>query len=190
MPDDFNTALSKSANMFKTLCVPLLTPLLPDTEFISIEEHTSSYSQKILDMLAGIDVWVIHKNPSGVRGLASRIQYGKNWQTFTVRKQRESGASTEYEKRKHAMSNDYIYPYFTLQAYIKDDEIEGMAICFTHALYKIIEQGLCETRKTGDSQIGQAIFYVVHWDTFEPDDIRIYVKNQGWTQNNKHQEAA
>lgn len=190
MPDNFNTALSKSANLFKTLCVPLLQPLLPDTEFISIEEHTSAYSQKILDMLAGIDVWVIHKNPSGIRGLASRIQYGKNWQTFTVRKQRESGAATEYEKRKTAISDDYLYPFFTLQAYVQNNEIEGMAICYTKALYKVIEQGLCETRRTGSGQIGQAIFYVVHWDSFKSDDIRIYVKNQGWTTIIKEQQAA
>ena len=73
---------------------------------------------QVLDMRCGIDYLLV--TADGVRGIASRIQHGHCWRTFTVRASKTNGATTEYEKRSVALLHDFIYPYWTVQAYIHE----------------------------------------------------------------------
>lgn len=112
---------------------------------------------KTLDIYAGIDYLLVSKK--GIRGLASRIQAGNSYQTFTVRAEKASGAKTEFEKRVDALSEDYLYPYYTMQAYYQSDKIE-YAICRTKDLYRFI---LNNEDKVKKNRTTNAEFYIVNW---------------------------
>jgi len=175
MPDDFNDAIKKAVNHFD-LCKPVIEKML-GCEIINIENSNNEHD-KIIDMKAGIDAWVCYD--SHVRGLASRIQIGKSYETFTIRCERESGALTEYTKRLNAIFYGHLYPHYTMQAYINNDELVSLAICHTKDLFLKIISGKCSQNRTGGDQIGQAFFYVVDWLDFDGGDIRIYTKSDGY----------
>ena len=178
MPDNFTTAIRKSSKQFEELCIPELKNLT-GCEFMCIEGNHNIKSQKMLDIMAGIDSWM-YKEEYGVIGIASRIQKGMNWETFTVRKSRVSGVKTEFDKVSKAIENGTIYPLYTVQAYVKNNEIEGMAICITKSLYQLIKDGKYKKRQTGPNQDGQACFYAVKWSDFKPGEISIFTKKNSW----------
>ena len=105
---DFTGALSKSMQQFECVLRDELSKTLKG-ELKVVEGITIPEMAKLLDTLAGIDVWYINRL-NGMRGIASRIQTGVNYKTFTVRNKRKSGAKTEYEKRKIAIEKGYLYP--------------------------------------------------------------------------------
>jgi hypothetical protein len=161
---DFRGALSRSAQQFKTILEPELQQILKG-KFEVVEGVTVDQLAKLLDALAGIDVWHIDKI-KGIRGIALRIQTGKYWKTFTVRNKRESGAKTEYEKRKYAIEHGYLYPYLTVQAYISPEgKLKGFAIARTVDIMSAIDAGFSGTRHTGEKQVGQAEFFWISWKT-------------------------
>ncbi|MBA7512959.1 hypothetical protein ES705_04968 [subsurface metagenome] len=95
---------------------------------------------QILDMVCGIDyIWVRDKK---VRGIASRVQWGHNYDTFTIRYERKSGTETEYKKRLEAIKEKESFrPYLTMQMYCdneKENELESLAIIKTEDLFEII----------------------------------------------------
>jgi len=119
---------------------------------------------RLLDITGGIDY--LHESPHGLlRGIASRVQSGsRNWATFTIRKERSSGARTEYEKRCAAIAANALYPFFTVQSYFDTQgQLLGYAIVRTDQLFKVIQQGQYSENQTGDRQIGQATFFYVLW---------------------------
>lgn len=174
MPDDFNVSIEKSSTIFEQLCVPELKKEF-NCEFISIEKNQDIHSHKIMDTMAGIDALAFKKD-EGVRGVASRIQYGKVWNTFTIRKSRESGVTTEFEKISKAIEDDNMRSFYTVHAYVNHNNIEAMAICLTKSLFQLIRDGKFTVKKTNPDQKGQAEFYVVKWSDFEPGDIHIFTK--------------
>ena len=73
---------------------------------------------KLFDQYSGIDaVQIVNRQ---LRAVAIRVQWGKAWDTFTIRYKRKNGSKTEYQKRAEAILNDrgYFYPYLTIQAYL------------------------------------------------------------------------
>ena len=171
--------LRKSSKQFKDIIIPELIKIFSDSQYEIVEGVTIEEFAKMLDTLAGIDVWQIEKN-RGIRGIASRIQPSDyNHKTFTVRKERESGASTEYEKRKFAIENDYLYPYFTLQAYLtKDGKLLDFACAKTTDVMDMIDKGLCYVNGTNEDKIGQATFFVVDWDEMIKNGYQIYIHSK------------
>lgn len=145
-------------------------------KYISIEGQASDALYQMFDMQCGIDVWCYNK--FGARGLASRIQVSsKSWRSFTIRKSRKSGAITEYEKRKKAISENWLYPYYTMQAYINKSEVLlEFAICKTEELIKYIEEGNATIKETNPNQQGQAEFYVIYWDQYKKLDNNLVIK--------------
>ena len=163
MAGNFRQSLSASIIGFNQHIKPSLEKILSG-ELVSVEGNTLDETSRLLDTLAGIDIWWV--NPKhGMRGIASRIQPGRNWRTFTIRKDRDSGAKTEYEKRKNAIDNEFLYPVITYQAYVGEHGV-SIGIGHTKDIINCIENGLCDERRTGDDQDGQATFYVVKWDVF------------------------
>jgi len=94
----------------------------------------------MMDQHSGIDY--IRENEIGLQGIASRVQWGKAWDTFSIRTKRRTGAETEFEKRKKQIKHNYFYPFFTLQAYFdnrSDNNLLSVGIIKTTELYNIIE---------------------------------------------------
>ena len=179
MPNDFAGALSESAARFDAIVKPELLGVLGG-DFRTVEGVTIDEMAKLLDTLAGIDVWHID-SLRGIRGLASRIQTtSRDWHTFTIRKSRASGAKTEYEKRKLAIENGYLYPYFTMQAYISegDQRLISFAVAKTADIIEMIDEGHCRENHTGHAQIGQAGFYVVDWYEMKSLQYPIRIRNK------------
>lgn len=174
-----NSAVAKDLKESSKRFVNVVQPKLKDVlkgEFNIVEGVTIEEMAKILDTLAGIDVWHID-SLRGIRGIASRIQpSNKNWHTFTIRHKRKSGAMTEYQKRKYAIENNYLYPYLTLQAYTtKDDKLIAYAMARTKDIFEMIDKGHYKTNNTGDDQIGQASFFIVDWYDMRNKEYKIII---------------
>ena len=172
MPSDFQTASQQSKSDFIRLLQKPLEQLLEGN--ITSTEGEDKVGQ-LLDTRAGIDAILDHPK-YGLLGIGIRIQYGRDYRTFTIRKQRESQAKTEYAKHADAMLEDAITTKFNIHAYV--DEKTGMilsaAIALTRDIYDCIDQNLCEVRVTGNDQIGQATFYVVDWNTLYHNKMWIH----------------
>ncbi len=102
---------------------------------------------EIFDTYAGIDA--VHVWRGNVRGVAVRVQWGKNYKTFTIRYKRHTGAPTEYHKRIAAIkgANGALYPYLTIQAYAdkrNGGRLLGYAVAKTAGMYEYIEKRLSE----------------------------------------------
>ena len=132
-----------------------------DCQIISVEGNGKLAEQ--LDMISGIDYLV--KTENGLRGLASRMQISKCWETFTIRLSKNNISKTEYEKRKQSIQNDFIYPYYTLQAYFGENSVD-YAICKTKGLYELIER---YPKRTKQRSTSNANFIVVQWDDLGED---------------------
>ncbi len=178
--DNFATALKKSSINFENYFKEAVLVVLGG-EFEVVEGVTKYQMAKTLDMLAGIDLW--HFNTKhGIRGVANRIQDGKNWRTFTVRKNRDYGINTkkksvktEYEKRKSAIEGDFLYPILTLQGYLSyENKVLGFAIAKTKDIIAMIDSGYYKINRTGPLQDGQAEFYIVSWDDMKAAGHKIY----------------
>jgi len=169
-PNDFSTAMNESREAFvKYVRDPLATILggkIVQTEGNGEVGH-------LLDIHAGIDALLIHPQ-FGVLGIAVRIQYDKNWRTFTVRMKRETQVRTEFAKLLAAQVNGGITPKLMVQAYVdrENGRLLGAAVAQTEDVYQCIASGPCETRQTSDDQIGRAAFHVVDWDTLKNNRIR------------------
>jgi len=172
--DNFKTALKKSSSNFNCFFKDAVLEVLGG-EFEVVEGVTQYKMAKTLDMLAGIDLW--HFNTKhGIRGVANRIQYGKCWETFTIRKSRDSGVKTEYEKRKFAIENEFLYPVLTLQGYLSyDNVLIAFAIAKTKDIIAMIDNGFCTVKKTGEEQKGQADFYIIQWADLKVQGYKIYI---------------
>jgi hypothetical protein len=172
MPNDFQTAARQSHNDFMRLLRQPLEKLL-EGNIVSTEGNGEI--GQLLDTRGGIDAILDHPK-FGLFGIGIRIQYGHNYRTFTIRKQRETQAKTEYGKYTDALVENAIIPKLTIHAYI--DEKTGMllsaAIALTRDIYDCIHRGHCDVRVTGNDQIGRAAFYVVDWDTLRNNGKWIY----------------
>lgn len=160
--------LSASVSDFERAVKPQLMKVLDADKIESIESHTSKEMKNILDENAGIDLWVVHKDGT-IRGLASRVQWGHNFKTFTIRKSRETGAETEYEKRKRSIDNDALYPHYTCHSYFdtKEGDLLGFAVCKTVDLFDAIDNGYFRVNRTTNAD-----FYIIKWDDVDTIDVQ------------------
>lgn len=168
--------LRESARIFKTMVWPSISHWFSGGELVPVEAVTNEEMSEKLDTLAGIDAWHV-KQDSGMRGIASRVQWTDNpYNTFTVRKERESGIETEYEKRKRAINGDrgWLYPEITVQAYVSKDKSELLSAgaIKTKKLIGFIDEKDVEMKTAYDRQTGDwAKFYVVPWSGLK--DVKI-----------------
>lgn len=189
MSEPWAIDLKESSKDFLEIVYPQIKDWFGDGELIPVESVTKSDMAKKLDMYSGIDNWHIVTN-EGIRGLSSRVQYYKDWSTFTVRLGRITGARTQYAKKLHAIEKDYLYPYWTIQSYLnkkeKDldygerNELLNAAMCKTKDLILYIKSG----KKGVDywtnfvPKGGAAYFYAVPWSLLRKNhEVKIYDEN-------------
>ena len=168
----YDNQQKQTANDFIKYVEPILKSKFNMTgEYLIVEGTISNRLASYLDMLCGIDVWYINEAKDGVRGIASRIQHGFDFKTFTIR------AKTEYKKRANAIDNNYLYPYYTLQAYIKNDRLKLMALAKTKDVINMIYNKWCDFNF---NSVDGNPFYIVKWeDMFKHDkNVVIYTADQ------------
>lgn len=161
----FKDDLQKSQKYFRSI-KPILEA---ETNSKIVEVEGQNNALKSLDLYAGIDYLLI--DDKGVRGIASRIQEGPCYRTFTIRVSKKSGAKTEFEKRIDAFADNYIYPYYTLQAYADNDKII-YAVCRTTDLYKFVFEN---PEKVQVRTTTNASFFVVNWSDI-PCSVKMLVR--------------
>jgi hypothetical protein len=176
MPTQVEADMKWSAKLFQSEVWPLIQKHLGNGKLLQMEGRPDTELARTLDMLAGIDGWHIHSH--GMRGIASRVQEtDKSWDTFTVRMARDSGAVTEFEKRRLAISESnrgWIYPALTVQAYAKtkNGPVFSCGIARTKDIIEFIERDLHEhpLKRTTN-----ACFAVCIWEKmqFFDYDVRI-----------------
>ena len=115
--------LSDSANDFQNVVWPKVSglPLVGGGSIRPVEAVAEKDFKDELDLLSGIDAWQIHHAPSTIRGIASRVQWGECYQSFSVRTRLPSGNETEFQKRQYAIQNKengHLYPHLTIQAFL------------------------------------------------------------------------
>lgn len=131
-------------------------------------EGSGDEIRQMLDLKCGIDYFQVYQTGI-VWGVASRwqaIQPGEVLHnTFTIRKERESGSLTEYDKLRQAIRRGGERPHLTMQGYYSaaDGRILSIGIARTEDIVRMIEEGHARVQKTGEGQNGQAWFYVVSW---------------------------
>lgn len=172
----FVEALQKSMSDSKEYLFPIIERVL-DGRLIVVEGDDFNETKRLLDTLAGIDLFSANHS-KGMRGVASRVQWGRAWRTFTIRKERKSGVKTEHEKRKYAIENGFLYPKITMQAYIEDDKsMVTIGIAYTEDIIKCIDDGDCYVKDTSEKQKGQASFFVVKWDDMKAKGMKLWERS-------------
>lgn len=148
-------------------------------DIIDIETHDKSLA-KLFDMYSGIDAINVYNGQ--IRGLAIRIQYGNNWNTFTIRYKRATNSKTEYEKRIEAIygDNGFLYPYITIQMYltnknILENKILSIGIVKTKDLYDYIKENF-NTIKHNKAPDGND-FLIVSFNELKNNNKKIIIKN-------------
>jgi len=196
--DNWEIDLNKSARAFHTHIRPIFIDLCGG-EIIHTEALDDCSFSRHLDIHSGIDAWHVHPD-HGARGLALRVQSMEYpFHTFTIRKSRNSGTKTEYQKRKEAIEKGWLYPHLTIQGYVSSFDDEGELLCFaigrtsqlleridaletlrsTQGEYAVLED--CYTDSTYNAD-----FYVIHWTqqnslyTHLSDDYKVKIN---WREN-------
>lgn len=161
---------------------PIVKQLLnfDEGEVIDVENQDNDACQH-LDMSCGID-YLLHLKRQGItQGAAWRAQVEHPtlgpFNSFTIRRERESGSMTEFEKRKISVKNNGIYPYYTIQAFYdqKFKNLLSLGIAKTTDILECIDKGLWDEDETGKNKVGQAKFYIVWWNVMMKNGYNIKV---------------
>lgn len=161
--------LTRSARDFVEIVWPVIAPVCGGGRLEPVELQHDHRFARDLDVLAGVDAWQV-SDGRGIRGIASRVQYGSAWPSFTIRAARTSGAETELAKRLAALNEDdagWLLPGLSAHAYL---EAEGgpllvAYVCETRPLYRYLRDGGRRTRRTNPADGNE---FLVVWI----DDLR------------------
>lgn len=186
---DFKQDLSSSSEAFMRFVWPAIKSRLGGGEIVPVESVADKGMATMLDQRSGIDAWHLSQDKQ-VRGIASRVQWGTPWNTFTVRYSRDSGAKTEYEKRKSDINSGagWLYPHLTVQAFLSGDKANGgcllsVGIIKTKSLIdacdEILDGGI-PASEGGLRRTGNASFIWAKWSWLEQKgyDIKTLGFNQ------------
>ena len=160
----------KSIRGFEKFVKPVLQSAFGAKKILPTERHNNELATA-LDQNAGIDGFVVDAD-GWTFGYSSRVQFGTNYASFSIRRSRTNGATTEYDKLNNPRQ---IKPSYHVQTFVKSDEDSAaVAIVETVDLLRYIYKHPDQWRKTKD---GETFFYIP-WR--ELKDARIYsVKADG-----------
>jgi hypothetical protein len=172
MYNSWKKDLAQSIKALESIRVSVMPKLL-EGEIFSIE-NANNEILIMLDQISGVDM--IRRNAIGLQGIAARVQYGRAWNSFTVREKRHTGAKTEMEKRLQQISGGYFYPAYTLQAYFDnpcDLNLLSIAVIDTVQLYWEIENN-----PNVKTRISDNVFKYINWDDItDKSKIKIIENN-------------
>ena len=163
---EFEQDLCNSNNVIEKI-KPIICKLLMCDSIVTVEGVNNDVC-KLLDLTCGIDYLKVTDKAGNVSGIANRIQWiDPPWppfNTFTIRKGRESGVETEFTKRKKAIDNGGLYPYLTMHTYVEagTERLLSLAVAKTTDIIDYIIKHKPEERYSVDSK-GKAWFYFCPW---------------------------
>ena len=176
---DFNKA-NKDVSKFLSFINDLTSN---GSKIIEIETSDNDVLQ-MFDKYSGVDAIQVTKD-NQLRGVAMRVQYGKAWNTFTIRYKRSSGSKTEYEKRVDAIENEKMYPQLTVQCFLSSDskEILSVGIIRTKDLYdQLKDKSIVNFRQAKED--GNTFIWT-RWQDLK--GLLFYLKDDGVYYNGKNE---
>ena len=112
----------------------------PNNSYVIVCEGDSDDLKTQLDRYAGIDMVTIDNQSQTVQGIASRVQTGMCYRTFTIRAITDNGSiDTELKKRSLAIRNGDMYPTWTIQAYICNNNLDDTKVDCTVGVVRTID---------------------------------------------------
>lgn len=181
--DDWQESMRKSAAVVQQ-AQPIFQKMFNDRDLriMQVEKKEDEVCQH-LDATCGIDYLTIRSSglTHGVSWRCQWVDSGKAYNSFTVRKTRESGAPTEYEKRKNAIERKAVYPYYAAQAFVdkNTNEIISLGLSTTEEILRYIEtEKDVKIQHTKKDQNGQAEFWVIYWTDMETFNYKIITYKQ------------
>ena len=149
----FYSDVLRSLHGFKEFTLPALKIAL-QAKLVLPTERQDNELATLLDRYAGID-GVIVTVDGWAFGYSSRVQFGKNYGAFSIRRSRPSGATTEFNKLKNPLQ---VKPTFHIQAFVDDEKNSAIVgIAKTIELVRYIDNHLDQWRKTSD---GETFYFV------------------------------
>lgn len=173
MREDVDHDMQSSTADFCRYVWPYIAAHISGGRLVVVESATVRH---VLDTHAGIDY--LQVLDTGVRGLAARVQWGRCYNTFTVRFQRRGASpeSTECFKHAQAVKHGLLRPHITVQAYLGErgsGPLLAAGIVRSDDLDRYLTEGGAFTVK--DVRGGQAQFHVVRWDDLRAHGVPIKV---------------
>lgn len=112
----------------------------PNSSYVIVCEGDNDDLKTQLDRYAGIDMVTIDNQSQTVQGIASRVQTGMCYRTFTIRAITDNGSiDTELKKRSLAIRNGDMYPTWTIQAYICNNALDNTKVDCTVGVVRTID---------------------------------------------------
>jgi hypothetical protein len=139
--------LSASASAFRDLVWPAVAATCGGGVLVPMEGVVDSRFARLVDQLSGVDAWQIIESDGVMRGIASRVQFGRAYASFTIREARASGRGTELEKRLKALQEKrrgWLLPALTVQGYVSGRTAGTLlyaAVGYSDELYSYIAAG-------------------------------------------------
>ena len=164
--------ISELSTIFEHTLWPIVKRYVGGGRVLVTEVHAGDSMRAALDVCAGIDAFQV--NDTGVRAIASRIQQGRDYRSYTIRTRSRGGNETEIDKRTRAtQSNDgYMYPHLTIQAYMSAGytlPVLSIGIVRTRDLYHALSLRDWPRRRNSDG----SEFVFLHWDELTESGIKV-----------------
>lgn len=116
----FENDAARSLRLFQKFSVHAMTKCFVGSQVVPIEGREDD-ATKLLDRLAGLDGLIVNGNGT-IDFYSSRVQVGKNYETFSLRRSRANGMKTEFAKLQQARRTGGAMPQFMIQAFVDSDE--------------------------------------------------------------------
>lgn len=153
MFESVDAKATKSIDAFEKFVAPALTVAFGAKAIYSTERHENQL-EKILDRLAGIDGVLVDEH-GWTLSFSSRVQFGRNYGAFTIRRSRPNGTPTEFDKLKNPLS---MKPAFHIHSFIDANAKNAIvAIVKTPDLLRYICRNPNQWRSTTN---GETFFFV------------------------------
>ena len=179
---DFQFDSQRSRRAFEKFVAPVLREALNAATILPTEPTADGYESDLaaeLDRRAGIDGMFVDTN-GWLLSYASRVQFGQNYGTFTIRRSRPTGSATEFEKLLHARQMQAPMPTFHIQCYVDaDGQGATVAIVETLELLRYVYKHRDQWRRADG---GETFYYC----SFDDVAAQIYrVDADGWVERRK-----
>jgi hypothetical protein len=153
--------MRRSKAAFESLVWPVVSDMIGGGELLSMELEVSDRVKTLFDVSSGIDAWQ-YRDGFGMYGIASRVQHGRDWSTFTLRVARSSGCRTEAQKLLEAVESGdgRAFPKWFVQAYTtaQVDPLLSVAVCDTRVILDCWKSRCGEMRECENAK-----FFTMWW---------------------------
>lgn len=170
----FEQDATKSIQQFNSFTAPAIKKALGAKKIISTEQHKNEI-EKFLDQEAGIDAFIVIEGNT-IYPVACRLQFGKCYESFSIRRSRPSGAITEHSKLVEAFRTKGLMPKYHFQGFV--DANEQTAIVATTETIELLKYVEKHQKQWRTAPSGETFYYCPWRELYEVQIYLVNVKGQ------------